>query len=206
MEPKPKKEEVLALVGRMATSQSFYRKPRSSEILRNIVNAALDGLGVTQQTLWVEVYKYEKTKLGNDMSIVREGMRNVRKAIAEFYALHPQETIRIEVPEGVYTPSITVVKAPPSSMAATPAPPPAPFSVASAQMFPPVQEPPPPPATQAARPNERKDLVWVDGEVKNLNLSIGHGRLNAGVSPETVDALKRGAGGGWRRSGGRRSC
>src|SRR6516165_7135389 len=81
------KEEVLAELERLLTSQHFRASKKCSRFLSHIVRAALDGRfeRLKERTLGIEVFQREPHYDTNQDPIVRGTAGEVRKRLAQHY-------------------------------------------------------------------------------------------------------------------------
>jgi hypothetical protein len=105
------KEEVLAELERLLTSQQFRTSKKCSRFLRHIVHAALDGRfeRLKERTLGIEVFQREPHYDTNQDPIVRGTAGEVRKRLAQHYLESGGGPFRITLPSGSYVPEVHYV-------------------------------------------------------------------------------------------------
>ena len=102
---------------RIAASRSLGRSQLLSEFLLYIVERTIQGRcgEITEQQIGVAVFGRAEDYNSNDDNIVRSYARKLRKRIDDYYLSEgSEETLRLEIPRGGYTPLFTDHIAPPA--------------------------------------------------------------------------------------------
>ena len=100
---------------RIAASRSLGRSQLLSEFLLYIVERSIQGRRgeITEQQIGIAVFGRAEDYNSNDDNIVRSYARKLRKRIDHYYASEGgEETLRLEIPRGGYTPIFTDYIAP----------------------------------------------------------------------------------------------
>src|SRR5581483_1153455 len=103
----PPEQAIRAHLQRVLTSKQFAESERLSELLRFIVENAIAGRTerLKESVIAVEVFGRETSFDGNSDSIVRNAARRLRLKLAEYEAAEGlNDSVRIEIPKGGYSP------------------------------------------------------------------------------------------------------
>ncbi len=98
------------LAQRIAASRSLGRSQLLSDFLLYIVERSIQGRRdeITEQQIGVAVFNRAEDYNSNDDNIVRSYARKLRKRIDDYYTTEgSEETLRLEIPRGGYTPIFT---------------------------------------------------------------------------------------------------
>ncbi|WP_263358354.1 hypothetical protein [Acidicapsa ligni] len=106
------------LAQRIAASGSLGRSRLLTDFLLYIVDRHIHDRTdeITEQQIGILVFGRAEGYDANDDNIVRSYARNLRKRIGEYFATEgKEESLRLEIPRGGYTPSFSVVRSEPES-------------------------------------------------------------------------------------------
>src|SRR5579884_630502 len=97
---------VLEQLGRISSSPVFRASRRCVTFLEYVVQAAVEGRTNTlkEKTLGIRVFNRNPDYDPKQDSVVRVTANEVRKRLAQYYALGHQSELRIDLPAGSYLP------------------------------------------------------------------------------------------------------
>jgi hypothetical protein len=92
-------------------SEQFRGSNRSCKFLQYVVEKALAGEfeALKERILGIELFARQSTFDTDHDSVVRVAANDVRRRLKEYYRIHPDTALRIDLPAGVYIPQIEVM-------------------------------------------------------------------------------------------------
>lgn len=98
---------VHAHLGMVLDSPAFRSSQRSSDFLRFVVETAISGEShlLKERTIGERIFGRRADYDTGQDSIVRVKANEVRRRLAQYYDLHPNSDVRIELPTGTYVPA-----------------------------------------------------------------------------------------------------
>jgi hypothetical protein len=117
-----RREEVLQQLARILESESFQNSRRSKSLLTHLVRSSLDGAShVKERSIAIDVFERGPHYEPAEDSIVRVSVHELRRRLQRYYEHEGAgDHLRIELPQGTYTPSFVFSSAPAQHNAAPP--------------------------------------------------------------------------------------
>jgi TolB-like protein/Tfp pilus assembly protein PilF len=115
LEPAVAEQQILTHLERIIASKFFKDSPRLREILSFIVRETLNGRGsrIKEYTISLDVYGTGASHDSSRQSSIRTAVGRLRAKLRSYYETEARdETVRIEIPRGEYTPVFTKQECP----------------------------------------------------------------------------------------------